>query len=778
MDLSTFIAAIPSLYLNHYTDIPMSSGREERINTRNTVKETLLNQSEVNPEQSCTEMVSNSDDNMENVEENYETKYKNLLSNYNKLRQKQLLMKNNIKQKFLENKQLKLRLCNRNKMLQVEMKKNKNVKKLLQPFLNRSQWGTLLHNKKSVIWSSDDISKAFTIRYLSKQCYVYLRETLRYCLPHINTLQRWASKLKLRNGLLCDVLRLMKIAALTNTEYDRVTVLHFEEMKVRSLYEYDVVEDQIVGPHGQMLVVMVRGLFKNWKQPVYINFDQKMTCSILIKVITELNKISYNVVACVSNCGEENIRLWEEMGLSVEQCYFWHPVTNQKIFYFADALHILKLVRNWLLDTGFCLKDGSEVRKDPLVALVSSADSKISSCHRLNENHIYCEKLQRQDVHLASQLLSNTTATALLHCKPGMNKKLTETTGNFIQQINAWFDIMNSVTPTASMPSKRPYGIELDTQNETLDKVYDTICNMRCNTKRSLQVFQKGMLMSINSLKQLFSEMKNKFQITYIITNRLTQNSLENLFSQVRSHDELNDHPTPLDSIYRIRMIILGKKLGLSQHGTNTNTQVTDNEYIVSNILTVADVSADEPIAPVKFQIPLQNESTSSPSSSDRSTNDNTTDFAKIVEDDGVKCLCWWIAKKFREKYAYLGKPTCKKETYSYTNSSLIQHLPYGELIEPSEKWVSQAHKLNSYFLKYNKGDEDRLKLKPKLVKDLCNKLSKKYPDIPSDIIQTFIKHRIFIHIQYLNTKIVNTRKRKFNDDESYRRQTKDRKII
>lgn len=102
----------------------------------------------------------------------------------------------------------------------------------------------------------------------------------------------------------------MQIASHTMSDMDKVAVIQFDEMKVHSVYEYDQLEDEVVGPHTQMQVVMVRGLFSKWKQPIFIDFDQKMTKKILLDIISQLEEISYHVVVCVSDCGGGNVGLW------------------------------------------------------------------------------------------------------------------------------------------------------------------------------------------------------------------------------------------------------------------------------------------------------------------------------------------------------------------------------------------------------------------------------------------------------------------------------------
>jgi hypothetical protein len=64
-----------------------------------------------------------------------------------------------------------------------------------------------------------------------------------------------------------------------------------------------------------------------------------------------------------------------------------------------------------------------------------------------------------------------------------------------------------------------PFGIYLHEQEQHLNKVKDMIYSMRAEGKNSLQIFQKGMIMSIESLKLLLRDMKTEFDdIQYLCT--------------------------------------------------------------------------------------------------------------------------------------------------------------------------------------------------------------------------------------------------------------------
>lgn len=74
-----------------------------------------------------------------------------------------------------------------------------------------------------------------------------------------------------------------------------------------------------------------------------------------------------------------------------------------------------------------------------------------------------------------------------------------------------------------------------------------------------------------------------------IYTHKLNQDGLKNLFAQIRSRGS-NEHPTPLASIYRIRMIILGKNSRILDAKVNTK-DVVPEEYITNKVLEKVNFS-------------------------------------------------------------------------------------------------------------------------------------------------------------------------------------------
>lgn len=163
------------------------------------------------------------------------------------------------------------------------------------------------------------------------------------------------------------------------------------------------------------------------------------------------------------------------------------------------------------------------------------------------------------------------------------------------------------------------------------------------------QKYSTNILISIKSTQLLFEDLKKIYNISYILTHRLNQDSLESFFFLIRSQGRLNDHPTPLNAIHRIRIIVLGKNPGVVQDKLNIETPrdtLNLEEYLVANVVATADVN-------IPFNYEENDLSDSSLSSSESSCAQNN--LPTTNEEDGFIYLCGWLARKFKNKYPHLG---------------------------------------------------------------------------------------------------------------------------
>lgn len=170
----------------------------------------------------------------------------------------------------------------------------------------------------------------------------------------VSTLRRWTSDFEVEQGLLNNVIMLMKHKARSLPEVERLCAISFDEVYISNKIEIDKKEEQTFGPHKTCQVVMARGILGNWKQPIYYKFDQPMTAEIIKEIITALYNARFTVVSMVSDMGTSNTKVWSQLNIEHDKnCFFEHPVDQSlKVYVFADTPHLLKLARNHLFDDG------------------------------------------------------------------------------------------------------------------------------------------------------------------------------------------------------------------------------------------------------------------------------------------------------------------------------------------------------------------------------------------------------------------------------------------
>ena len=125
--------------------------------------------------------------------------------------------------------------------------------------------------------------------------------------------------------------------------------------------------------------------------------------------------------------------------------------------------------------------------------------------------------------------------------------------------VNAWFDTMNSRTPFNAVPHRCGLGKHEDMQLQALDEMQNLVESMAfCDKeRRTLLPFQKAILISIQSTKEIFLKLKQQLPITYILTHRFNQDYLENKFSRIQEVEGDVTHPGPVQAINRLRSLEL-----------------------------------------------------------------------------------------------------------------------------------------------------------------------------------------------------------------------------
>lgn len=262
-----------------------------------------------------------------------------------------------------------------------------------------------------VHWTVNDIAHAIALHAAGPRAYRWMQKN-NHPLPGESTLRRWANKIDISPGILRFVFKLMGTYDLP--EIDKVCVILADEMKIKKSYEYDRNSDTLLKPANYVQVIMARGLFCNWKQPIFYDFDRNLSKSLLFEIIKKLDNIGFNVIGITNDLGGGNRGLWKSLGITEEAPFFFHPTNvNDKIYAFADVPHLVKLIRNHFLDSEFFIH-GKKVNKKPLLELFESTHGKdLNIAHKLTTHHLTVKNAGRQKVKFATQLFSHTNSKAI-----------------------------------------------------------------------------------------------------------------------------------------------------------------------------------------------------------------------------------------------------------------------------------------------------------------------------------------------------------------------------
>ena len=152
---------------------------------------------------------------------------------------------------------------------------------------------------------------------------------------------------------------------------------------------------------------------------IYYSYDQPLNSSILLKVIKELYDAGYIVVAVTTDLGSSNQKTFKSLNVGIakhEKCYFTHPSKfDLKVFCFSDGPHLLKLLRNHYLESGFVINN-TQFNTKVMERMLSINNKDLKAMFKVTEAHIKVSGQSRQKVSTAAKLLSQTTARAIGWC--------------------------------------------------------------------------------------------------------------------------------------------------------------------------------------------------------------------------------------------------------------------------------------------------------------------------------------------------------------------------
>lgn len=488
---------------------------------------------------------------------------------------------------------------------------------------------------------------------------------------------------------------------------------------------------------------MSRALCGNWKQPVYYSFDTTMTGELLKQIIKYVQSAGFIVVGVVSDLGGKNAKVWNELQIHHQNTCFDNPTyTGQRIWVFADVPHMIKLLRNHLLDDGIILPRGKCINKSLFEKLLSLDCGEIKLCPKLTPGHVNVFGRDRQRVHLACQLLSNHVAQAISYLLPDQQES-----ADFIKLVNDAFDILNSRIPRIDdRPIASAFGMHTKAQEEVL-RTFHSVCEkMRLGKRTTLLPFQKGFLISIRSLLCCYSDLQKTYNIKYIFTARFNQDCLENFFSQIRAVGRTYDHPLPVEFKSRLRLLLMSRNIKDITFNSTCPVIIDNSEdsYLTSHLFMGLIPDMKEALEMIEGNLEV---------------NDVTLDISSSspiirtseCSEQSLRYLAGYIAHRCRSIDSSLGHSNEELKVSSLeSDNGWVEKLSRGGLIVPTDNWLNTIKELEVMFALFH---GDSVSKERNVVQGLCRILSDKYPSLSPEIIKLYVRSRMFIRIRQVNAE-------------------------
>ena len=447
-------------------------------------------------------------------------------------------------------------------------------------------------------WSVHDKKLALSLFYASPKCYKLLRKI--FSLPCISSLKKYIRNLDVKAGFPQSVLGCLKIKSSSMSDESKLCVILFDEMSLKEYLTYIASLDKIDGLEdlayiGQSPYVanhtsafMLRGIVEKWKQPVgYLLSSGPLNASTLklalLSCIEKVQSTGFIIKAVILDQGSNNRSMMTSLGVSPSKPFMMYKGSKLHVFY--DPPHLLKNIRNNLKKTGFNVAGEPVVWKHIETFYEIDSSLPIRMAPKLTNKHINLPPFSSMNVRLASQVLSHSVAAGITTlCMIG-NALPSEAihTAKFIDMFDNIFNVFNSSSLYDSHRLRRAItatsdhvtflkqaltwldSVQLRTSEQ---KEQDFTPNNSSNAGKSVKAHTlpclEGWKLSIQSLLNLWEELKTESNLKFLLTNRLNQDCVENLFSVIRGRGGHRDNPDPVQFRAEYRSVTVDHLFSLS----------------------------------------------------------------------------------------------------------------------------------------------------------------------------------------------------------------------
>ncbi|CAK1593758.1 unnamed protein product, partial [Parnassius mnemosyne] len=389
--------------------------------------------------------------------------------------------------------------------------------------------------------------------------------------------------------------------------------LLFDEMAIGTGLTYDKKKDKILGfvDNGEkiecefcdhVLVFMIRGIVKKYKQPIAYYYCSGSTKAVELKVhinniVKKVQKTGLKVVATICDQGTSNVAAITMLIKETQEVYVrngkiyregFFKVGNDKIFPLYDPPHLIKGIRNNLItkDLKYTMKGKECTAKwSHIVQLYNRCPGYrgVKLVPKLTAHHVLPHLIPKMRVKHCTQVFSQSVGVGLAcMAELGALDKSSYETADLLLFFDDLFDSVNgsfseiiggkkyraAVTPTSPHHNLWNYSIPI-------------LKSMKFVSSNS-----RGVVPSLSSWIQTIENFKNivKFLnskgINSLLLRNFNQDPLENFFGAIRAHGYSNIMPTSSAFEGAFKTLLINNIT--SSHSVGSNCEKDDSVCLQS----------------------------------------------------------------------------------------------------------------------------------------------------------------------------------------------------
>lgn len=373
-------------------------------------------------------------------------------------------------------------------------------------------------------WTQTDLARGFVMQKMNGHLLKYVREKCKVSLPKQSLVDEFIQNIHLGRGIQQPILDILQQQGEILLVHDKLTILQTSIIPINAIYEYNEQTDTIWGPNKFIVVIVANGLYGDWNQIVYVDFDVRINKSILVSVIEALHKIDFQVVGSTCNFEDGQSDIWAELEVSHVSNYFPHPVTGSKIYAFYYIDDLLAVTNKYFIE-GVLVLDGLKLTRDALLQIIQRIYRKVPIDKELLEWTDAIITNTRATRRFFSQYTVDLLRTAAPDDKGAKN------TAEFINIMKAFIEMMSKRCIPDLDSVNLATGTHLDYQRKKIDRIHGRLFKIQCN--QSNKNFREAITLTLESLKMLQDDYLKQYKYhsfnAYITANEFVKNRIKDI---------------------------------------------------------------------------------------------------------------------------------------------------------------------------------------------------------------------------------------------------------